>query len=61
MGAFSRLLVVAIGGWYLNTQSSSTTTDYFVLISLAMVTYGTVTAATVYLGAWTRHLGKSSP
>ena len=56
MGAFSRLLVVAIGGWYLNTQSSSTTTDYFVLISLAMVTYGTVTAATVYLGAWTRGL-----
>jgi Na+-driven multidrug efflux pump len=61
MGAFSRLLVVAIGGWYLSTQSSSTTTDYFVLISLAMVTYGTVTAATVYLGAWTRHLGESSP
>ncbi|MDG0970365.1 MAG: MATE family efflux transporter [Porticoccaceae bacterium] len=56
MGAFSRLIVVAIGGWYLSIQPDTSADDFFVLISIAMATYGLVTAATVYLGAWTRGL-----
>ena len=56
MGAFSRLIVVAIGGWYLSIQPNVSADDFFVLISVAMATYGLVTAATVYLGAWTRGL-----
>ena len=56
MGAVARMLVVAVGGWYLSVQPDATAQDFFVLISVAMAAYGLVTAATVYLGAWTRGL-----
>lgn len=56
IGAFARLVVVAVGGWYLNTQPGASAQDYFVLISVAMAAYGLVTAAAVYLGAWTKGL-----
>jgi putative MATE family efflux protein len=56
MGAFARLLVVAFGGWYLSNQPNASAEDFFVLICIAMATYGLVTAAVVYLGAWTQGL-----
>lgn len=58
--AFSRLLVVALGGWHLTTQPAAGAEDFFVLISIAMATYGLVTATAVYLGAWTRGLDLSA-
>ena len=56
MGAFARLVVVALGGWYLSRQPDASAEDFFVLICMAMATYGLVTATVVYLGAWTQGL-----
>ena len=56
MGAVARMVVVAVGGWYLSVQPDATAEDFFVLISVAMAAYGLVTAVAVYLGAWTRGL-----
>ena len=56
MGAVARMVVVAVGGWYLSMQPDATAEDFFVLISVAMAAYGLVTAVAVYLGAWTRGL-----
>ena len=56
MGAVARMVVVAVGGWYLSVQRDATAEDFFVLISVAMAAYGLVTAVAVYLGAWTRGL-----
>lgn len=52
----ARMVVVALGGWYLSVQPDTTAEDFFVLINIAMAAYGLVTAAVVYLGAWTREL-----
>lgn len=56
MGAVARMVVIAVGGWYLSVQPDATAEDFFVLISVAMAAYGLVTAVAVYLGAWTRGL-----
>ncbi len=56
MGSVARLLVIAIGGLILSTQTTTTAEDFFWLISLSMVAYCLVTAIAIRLGAWTRHL-----
>lgn len=56
VGAVTRLAVIVIGGTYLSTQPTATASDFFMMISLSMATYGIVTAAAIKLGAWTRGL-----
>lgn len=56
IGALGRLLVIVVGGLFLQAQNGVVAADFFVLISVAMAIYGLVTAAAIRLGAWTRHL-----
>ena len=46
-----RLLVVAIGGWWL-TASDAPTWSLFALVGLAMAAYGIATALAVYVVSW---------
>ena len=49
----ARLLLVAMGGWYLLTKGAPATA-MFALIGAAMLVYGSVTAMSVYWARWER-------
>jgi len=51
LAATVRLVVIALGGWWLATVSAPAWT-IFALVSLSMVAYGAATAAAVYLTTW---------
>jgi putative MATE family efflux protein len=53
LGGTVRLLVVLIGGFLLQ-QRGGTFTDFALLVTIAMVAYGTATAAFVWLTRWGR-------
>jgi len=50
-GAVAKLVVLAVGGWYLSSQPDASAEDFFVPISIAMTAYDLVTATVVYMGA----------
>lgn len=52
IGALARLLVIVVGGLYLEGQTKVDAADFFVLISVAMAAYGLMTAGAIWLGAW---------
>jgi len=50
-GAVAKLVLLAVGGWYLSSQPDASAEDFFVPISIAMTAYDLVTATVVYMGA----------
>lgn len=52
IGAVVRLLVIIVGGLFLESQGNTTAADFFILISAAMMAYGLMTASAIWLGAW---------
>ena len=53
LGATSRLVVIAVGGWFLSANAAPVWT-LFALVALSMLAYGLTTAVAVYITPWGR-------
>lgn len=54
LGAFVRLLVILVGGWFIVSADTASPEDLFFVIALGMVAYGAFIAISLWLGPWRR-------